>query len=134
MGYDLIPINKGVKSMRGYIFTWPMLLTMTGAGYLFGYGDNRATAGTFFYDEGVCPVSNDGLKVSAEDAVTIARLFKGFVSVERANKVEWEKLNDLQRKLRLSFDKRAEPCGERFLKEAETLADFCEKSGGFEIW
>ena len=38
MGYDLIPINKGIYSKSGMIFTWPTILEETGAGYLFNYG------------------------------------------------------------------------------------------------
>ena len=38
MGYDLLPRNKAIAPKNGMIFTWPVILEVTGAGYLFGYG------------------------------------------------------------------------------------------------
>jgi hypothetical protein len=91
MGYDLIPINKGIYSKSGMIFTWPTILEETGAGYLFNYGKNTFDPGKYIYDgsrNDGSPVSNDGFSVSKEEALIMARLFRGYVFVKRGLRKE----------------------------------------------
>lgn len=100
MGYDLIPKKEGVASKNGMIFTWPVILQETGAGYLFGYGMNTFDPGRYIYDgsrpDG-SPVSNDGFDVSKEDALIMARLFRGYVFVKRGLVEEWNKMPEKEK-------------------------------------
>lgn len=137
MGYDLIANKKGVKDKRGFVFTWPIILQETGAGYLFGYGMNTFSSG-YIYDgnrpDG-SPVSNNGFEISKEEALIMARLFRGYVFVKRSLREEWEKKTQEDRlMLKRLIGNKAEPPAEVFLQKIEELADFCEQSEGFKIW
>lgn len=136
MGYDLIPKNKEADCQSGMIFTWPQILNETGACYLFGYGTNTANPGFYIYNGSRgfgSPVSNDGFKVSPSESKIMAKLFRGYVFVKRAIREEWEKKTPEEKSVILSFDKKAEPPCESFINKVESLANFCEKSGGFRI-
>ena len=137
MGYDLLPKNKDVDSKLGMIFTWPVILNETGACYLFGYGDHTFSPGKYIYDgsrKDGSPVSNDGFEVTKEEACIMARLFRGYVSVKRALKEEWDQLSKQgQIRIKSMLGEKAEPPAEEFLHKIEMLADFCEQSEGFNI-
>lgn len=137
MGYDLLPKNKDVDSKHGMIFTWPVILNETGACYLFGYGDHTFSPGKYIYDgsrKDGSPVSNDGFEVTKEEACIMARLFRGYVSVKRALREEWDQLSEAgQIKIKSMLGEKAEPPAEEFLHKIEMLADFCEQSEGFNI-
>nr|DAX92105.1 MAG TPA: hypothetical protein [Caudoviricetes sp.] len=138
MGYDLIPKREGVTSKHGMIFTWSVILNETGVCYLFGYGDHTFSPGKYIYDgsrEDGSPVSNDGFEVTKEEACIMARLFRGYVSVKRELKKEWDQLSEArQTQIKCILGKKAEPPTEEFLHKIEMLADFCEQSEGFNIW
>ena len=138
MGYDLIPINKGIYSKSGMIFTWPTILEETGAGYLFNYGKNTFDPGKYIYDgsrNDGSPVSNDGFSVSKEEALIMARLFRGYVFVKRGLRKEWDKKTESEQVMMISrFGKTSEPPSEDFLKKVESMAEFCEQSEGFNIY
>ncbi len=113
-----------------------MILNETGAGYLFGYGDNTVKPGFYIYNgkRGPgSPVSNDGFKVSASEAKAMAKLFRGYAHVKRAIREEGEILNSEERAIYSKFKWYKEPPSEEFIKKVEELAEFCEKSGGFRI-
>lgn len=137
MGYDLIPKKEGVDSKHGMIFTWPVILNKTGACYLFGYGNHTFSPGKYIYNgsrKDGSPVSNDGFEVTKEDAIVMARLFRGYVSVKRALRKEWDKKPENEQVMIKSIlGKKAEPPAEEFLHKIEMLADFCEQSEGFNI-
>jgi hypothetical protein len=136
MGYDLMPKNKDAGEPSGMIFTWPIILNETGAGYLFGYGQNTIAPGTYVYNGSRgpgSPVSNDGFKVTPSEAKAMAKLFRGYVFVKRAIREEWDKKTEEQQKNILAFDEKATPPKEEFINKVESLAEFCEKSGGFRI-
>lgn len=138
MGYDLIANKKGVKDKRGFVFTWPIILQETGAGYLFRYGINTFDTNRYIYDgsrpDG-SPVSNDGFDVSKEDALIMAKLFRGYVSVKLELREEWDKIPvEKQVMLESIYGKGAVPPSVEFLQKIEELADFCEQSEGFKIW
>lgn len=79
------------------IFTWPVILNETGACYLFGYGDHTFSPGKYIYvgsRKDGSPVSNDGFEVTKEEACIMARLFRGYVSVKRELKEEWDQLSE----------------------------------------
>ena len=137
MGYDLIPIRSEAGSPRGMIMTWPMILQETGAGYLLGYGINTVKAGYYVYDgrRGPgSPVSNDGFKVSASEAKTMAKLFRGYVFVQRAIRKDYEAMSSHDKEIDSKFNcMHKEPPCEEFINKVEELAEFCEKSKGFRI-
>lgn len=138
MGYDLIPKKKGVNSKSGMIFTWPVILEETGAGYLLGYGMNTFDRGRYIYNgsrpDG-SPVSNDGFEVSKEDALAMAKLFRGYVFVKRELRKEWDKKPEEERvRIKSFLGNNVEPPAEAFLQKVEALAEFCEQSEGFNIW
>lgn len=138
MGYDLVPKKEDVNSKHGMIFTWPTILEETGAGYLFGCGMNTFKRWKYIYDgsrpDG-SPVSNDGFEVSANDALVVARLFRGYVFVKRGLREEWDKMPEEEQILTRSLlGEKAVPPAEEFLQKVEMLADFCEQSGGFNIY
>lgn len=138
MGYDLIPINKGIYSKSGMIFTWPTIIEETGAGYLFNYGKNTFDPGKYIYDgsrNDGSPVSNDGFSVSKEEALIMARLFRGYVFVKRGLRKEWDKKTESEKVVIMSrFGKMSEPPSEEFLQKVESMAEFCEQSEGFNIY
>lgn len=138
MGYDLIPKRKEVEAKSGMILTWPIILQETGAGYLLGYGDITFDPGKYIYDgsrpDG-SPVSNDGFDVSKEDSLVMARLFRGYVSVKRALREEWNKIPESRKVwIKSMRGNGVEPPAEVFLQKVEALAEFCEQSEGFNIW
>lgn len=137
MGYDLIPKKEGADCKCGMIFTWPIILQETGAGYLFGYGMSTFEPGRYVYDgsrKDGSPVSNDGFEVIKEDAIIMARLFRGYVSVKRALREEWDKKTENEQvMIKNVLREKAEPPAEEFLQEVENLAEFCEQSEGFNI-
>lgn len=138
MGYDLIPKKEGVNSKSGMIFTWPVILQETGAGYLFGYGTNTFDPGKYIYNgsrpDG-SPVSNDGFEVSKDEALVMAKLFRGYVFVKRELRKEWDKEPEKEQVwLKSLLGNKAEPPAETFLQKVEELAEFCEQSEGFNIW
>lgn len=137
MGYDLIPKKEGVEAKSGMIFTWPIILDKTGAGYLFGYGINTFDTGKYIYDASRSdgsPVSNDGFDVPKEDALIMARLFRGYVSVKRELREEWDKIPvEKQVMLESIYGKGTVPPSVEFLQKVEALADFFEQSEGFNI-
>lgn len=136
MGYDLTPRKKDVLSKNGMLFTWPRILNETGACYLFGYGTNPLSPGQYIYNGSRgpgSPVSNDGFKVTNEEAKIMAKLFKGYVFVKRGIMEEWEKKTGDEKALILSFNNQNEPLSVEFINKVEELAEFCEQSGGFTI-
>ena len=72
-------------------------------------------------------------KVTPSEAKAMAKLFRGYVSVKRAIREEWEKKTEEEKEILLSVNKRAAPPGEEFINKVEGLIDFCEQSGGFRI-
>ena len=83
MGYDLRPKNKNVEEMRINAFVWPFILQDTGMGYVLGYGAGMRP-GTYVYLNGNngSPASNDGYKVTATEAKTMAKIARGYLSVK----------------------------------------------------
>lgn len=82
--YKLIPKKEGIDFKEETIFFWSFILQDTGAGYLFRYGRNTFNANKCIYDGSRTdgsPVSNDGFDVSKEDALVMARLFRGYAYV-----------------------------------------------------
>ena len=98
---------------------------------------NTFDPGRYIYDgsrpDG-SPVSNDGFDVSKEDALIMARLFRGYVFVKRGLVEEWNKMPEKEKtQIQSLLGKRVTPPAEDFLAKIEALADFCEQSEGFNI-
>ena len=138
MGYDLMAKNKSVDPKIGMIITWPMMLNETGACYLLGYGDISFKAGHYIYDgsrNDGSPVSNDGFEVSKEEAMIMARLFRGYVKVKREILKEWEAMTEEEKKvIRSIMGEHVVPPGSDFINKVEEMADFLENSDGFNIY
>lgn len=136
MGYSLMPKNKDAGCPKGMILTWPQILNETGVCYLFGYGDNTISLGTYIYDESRgpgSPVSNDGFKVTSSEAKIMAKMFRGYVFVKRAIREEWNKKTEEEKKIMMAINVGLVPPSEDFINKIESLIGFCEKSGGFTI-
>ncbi len=136
MGYDLMPKNKEAGSPHGMLFTWPLILNETGACYLLGYGNNTVDIGSYVYNGSRgpgSPVSNDGFKVTASEAKVMAKLFRGYVFVKRFIREEWDKKTEDEKNRILSYKTCKEQPSKEFIDKVESLAEFCEKSGGFRI-
>lgn len=84
MGYYLKPRNKKVEPIRIGAFSWPIILQITGAGYIIGYGKGKGPASYVYQTGGIgSPVSNDGYSISAFESKAMARAAWGFASVKR---------------------------------------------------
>lgn len=142
MGYDLHPKNKNVEALSIGAFSWPIFLQETGMGYVLGYGAGRSP-GTYVYSTGNngSPASNNGYKVSATEAKMMARIARGFISVQRFINKEWEAMPEDERKRgqEMKSHDGVNPLyktgwHEDQLKKIEKFAEFAEKSGGFRIF
>lgn len=137
MGYDLKPKKPEAGFPSGMFMTWPIILAETGAGYILGYGADTTKPGMYVYNGARgpgSPVSNDGFKVTPGEAKIMAKLFRGYVFVKEMIREEWDKKTKEERAKILSYGYAKEPPSEEFINKVKSLADFCEKSGGFRIW
>jgi hypothetical protein len=140
MSYDLRAKNKDVKDMSVGAFTWPIFLQDTGMGYVLGYGAGMRP-GSYVYQNGNngSPASNDGYKVTATEAKMMAKVARGYISVQRFVNKEWDELPPEDRKEKEEWEARSQhkiyrtKVHEDHLKKLEQIADFMEKSGGFTI-
>lgn len=139
MAYDLIPVNKKVKELSIGAFAWPIYLQETGMGYVLGYGQ-AMMPGTYVYNNGNkgSPVSNDGYKVSSLEAKMMAKIARGFITVQRYVNKEWEAIPEEQveslKASQTGFGPTyRHPWHEDRLKLIEQFADFAEQSKGFKI-
>jgi len=141
MSYDLKPVNKKEKTFSIGAFSWPIMLQQTGMGYVLGYGAGRAPASYVYQSNNKgSPVSNDGYKVSGTDAKIMAKILRGYISVQRFVNKEWEAVPEEEKKMQ----KDAKIIGsgtplyrgevhEDVLVRYEKFAEFAEKSKGFSI-
>jgi hypothetical protein len=142
MGYTLTARKKGaaVEEMNVGLFTWPMYLQETGAGYVLGYGEGRSP-GSYVYKSGGqgSPVSNDGYKVSSREAKMMAAVIRGYISVQKFVNKEWDKLSPEDRERdEVATGYKGKPIyrarfHEDHLSALEKISDFMEQSGGFTI-
>lgn len=134
MGYDLRPINKKVSEIRFGAFIWPSMLRDTGMGYVLGCG-NSIEPFTYIYNKGNkgSPCSNDGYRVYASEAIAMAKVARGYVSVHRYVNKLYEEMAPEKREKYEGNPNYVQPHNEVFLKQLEEFADFAEKSGGFTI-
>lgn len=136
MGYELKPKNKEIDELQIGAFSWPIILEETGIGYIIGYGagiDPR----TYVYQTGNSgsPTSNDGYMVTAFEAKAMAKAARGFVSVQRFMRKEWDSLTEDDRARKEQFeDAYKKPWHDSKINLVETFAEFAEKSSGFRIW
>lgn len=139
MGYELSPKNKKIKELRVGAFMWPIILQETGMGYVLGYGAGRTPA-SYVYQNGNngSPASNDGYKVTAFEAKAMAKVARGFCSVQRFVNKEWDAIPEPEKTTMLEYTSRGAKLyrgtwHEDRLKEIEAFADFAENSRGFTI-
>lgn len=140
MGYDLCPNNKELESISIGAFSWPIYLQETGMGYVLGYGTGFKP-GSYVYSQGNngSPVSNNGYKVTATEAKMMAKVARGYVSVQRFVNKEWEELPEETVKEyekaneQHSFKVYRAKMHEDHLAWLEKFADWAVKSKGFKI-
>lgn len=134
MGYDLNPKNKKIESISVGAFRWPILLQETGMGYILWYGTGFKS-GTYVYQNGNngSPVSNDGYKVTANQAKMMAAIARGYVFVQRHVNQEWDALSPEDFEYWEKSQYVRKKMHEDHLIFLEKFADFAEKSGGFSI-
>lgn len=141
MGYELIAKNKKIKSISMGL-KWPIILQETGAGYILGYGSGR-TPGSYVYQTGNhgSPSSNDGYIVSSGDSKMMAKILRGYISVQRFINKEWEKIPDPEKQRQINakiMDSHKPlykpPMAEGWMKTIEDVAIFMENSNGFRIY
>ena len=136
MECNLTPKNKKACPPCVLRYIWPMVLNETGAGYLLGYGEIEAVPGSYVYNGNRgpgTPVSNEGFIVTAEEAKIMAKLFRGYAFVKRGVRKQWGKLPERNKQMAIYINERSEPPDDDFINKVESLADFCEKSGGFTV-
>ena len=140
MGYDLRPRNKKIDEFSIGAFSWPIILQETGMGYVLGYGKSMCP-GQYVYQSGNngSPASNDGYKVTSDQAKCMAKIARGFLSVQLFVNEEWDKLNEEERIAHeeTKFDGKCiyRPAwrNKQVLDKIEQFAEFAEKSQGFTI-
>ena len=153
MGYDFRPVNPDAGDFHLGAFSFPVLLEA--CGYLFS-SVNRG--GQWYCAFGNDPrmgenypmiLSNDGFKVTEEEAKIMARIARNVVLIQRtlpdenlgegyASKPSFKR-EDVEKMLMKAMSD-AEPgpwpikIRADFVDKFEKFADWMEKSGGFEIW
>lgn len=140
MGYELRATNKNLEELSIGAFSWPIFLQETGMGYILGYGTGFKP-GSYVYNNGNngSPVSNDGYKVTSTEAKAMAKVARGYISVQRFVNKEWEQLPPETVKEyeeannRHSFKIYRPKMHEDHLKWLEKFAEWAEKSKGFTI-
>lgn len=152
MSYDLRPLNKDVEEFRFGAFSFPVLLEA--CGYLFScIQDGGRWYCAFGTDERMGDtypllITNDGFRVTAEEARIIARVARNFVAIQRTLPVENETedlrskstftKSDVQRLIDAMHGNKPGPWPVRirtdFTDRFEKFAEWAERSGGFEIW
>lgn len=139
MGYDLIGKNKKNGDFSFGAFSFPVLLEA--CGYLFPCIHNKAQWFCVFGVDERMPkgddypriLSNDGFKVTAEEAKIMARMARNFVIIQEELGKEKQKdfpfatpilhKNDWPMKIR-----------DDFVEKFRRFADWAEKSDGFKIY
>jgi hypothetical protein len=158
MSYDLAPTNKKAGTFSFGAFSFPILLDA--CGYLFPCIHN---GGQWYCAFGVDPrmpqgdtypriLSNDGFKVTANEARIMARVARNLVAIQRSlpdpspeelagagiqQKMEFKREDVEAMLLRaMSGAKEHWPLKIRsdFTDKFERFAEWAERSGGFEIW
>lgn len=144
MSYDLKPRNKKIEEVRFGAFIWSIMLQETGMGYVLGYGAN-ITPASYVYNTGRkgSPVSNDGYRVSSDEAKAMAKVARGYISVKRFINKQYEEASDEQKnnwKSALYYGEKRlvkklyeQEVSEDLLLKIEKFADFAENSNGFAI-
>ena len=136
MGYDLQPRNKELEQFYLRAFSFPVLLVI--CGYLwpcinrgpkwccvFGV-DERMPKG----QTSPTLITNDGFRVTAEEARIMARMTRNFVAIQRSLPDQEEQgmstlgyLEHWPRKIR-----------DDWVDRFEAFAEWAEQSQGFKIW
>lgn len=125
MGYDLIANNKKCEDFHFGAFSFPVLLEA--CGYLFPCIQHKGQWFCVFGKDERMPkeddyprlISNDGMKITKEEAKIMARIAENFVIIQR--KLE----NDSKWPIKIRED---------FINKFEKFSEWAPKTNGFEIW
>lgn len=138
MGYSLIPTKKELESINVGIFSWPIYLQESGAGYVLGYGAGIRPA-TYVYQSGKkgSPVSNDGYYVTSRQAKTMSVVIDGYLSVQKFMRQEIDSLPEEKVKEMEESNKMFKiynmPIAQKHLDKLEQISKFMKNCGGFKI-
>jgi len=139
MGYDLSSRNKEAGDFYMGAFSWSWMIN-AGVGLVIGTGPAKNPASYSYTPDakGASPQTNDGYRVTAEQARMMAAAARGLVNVERFIAKEWEQMSEEDRKLDTEWNERSKiyrtPVRDDFIDKAAAFAEWAEKSGGFAIW
>jgi hypothetical protein len=153
MGYDFRPVKSEAGDFHLGAFSFPVLLEA--CGYLFSSvhrgGQWYCTFGTDprMGDSYPLILSNDGFKVTEEEAKIMARIARNYVAVQRSlpdenlgigmdSKPSFKREDVMNLLVNAMHDNKPEKWPRKirtdFVDKFEKFADWMEKSGGFEIW
>ena len=153
MGYDLIARNKSADTFHFGAFSFPVLLEA--CGYLFPCIHNGSRWYCVFGVDPRMPksdkyprvLSNDGFKVTAEEAKIMARIARNYVEIQHSlpdsnetqdmrSKSVFAK-DDVEKLMNAMHGNKDEPWPVKirtdFAAKFAEFAEWAEKSGGFEI-
>ncbi|MEK4193262.1 hypothetical protein [Paenibacillus sp. FSL L8-0323] len=140
MPYDLYPRKKDVERISYGVFFWPYILLEIGVGLVIGAGNSIRPASYRYNPDkrGASPMSMDGYYVTKKNACLMAAVARGWASVERGKREEWESLSEEERTRMEEWNKDfvktySLPAALETIEKVEGFADFAEKSGGFRI-
>lgn len=140
MGYDLKSRWKNNEGLYIGAFIWSWMLS-EGVGLILGSMDGRSPGTyTFIPRNGLDPHSNEGFRVTADEARAMSKAARALVSGYKFIEKQWNELTDEQRERDYKHNetstvfKYKTPIRNDFLQKAIEFADWAEKSGGFEIW
>lgn len=112
-----------------------------GVGLIIGFMKGRTPAEyTFIPRNGLDPHSNEGFRVTADEAKAMAKAARALVSGYKFIEKQWNELTEEQREKDYKHNETSTsfryktPIRGDFLQTALEFADFAEKSGGFTIW
>lgn len=143
MGFDLVANNEGVEDFQVGPFSWSWILNKCGVGLPLVTGPGLIPG---MYIHRPCdtsrgsPQTNDGFKVSSEQALHMG-LIAGFaVEYQRTLAFVWEnRTTSEEREMweRINKDQVGylnRPACERLVNELLEFSEWAKASGGFEIW
>jgi hypothetical protein len=137
MGFDLKPRNKAAGFFHMGAFSWHWMLE-AGVGLPFCYGKGIEPA-QFVYGgrkDGLCIGYNDGARITASEARTMATLARWVADYQDAVHRLHDEATEEARKRWESDPHRiySLPVRRDFIKLARDFADWAEKSGGFRVY
>ena len=136
MGFDFKPRNKDAGDYHLGEFSWPSMLD-AGLGLVLGTGPGFRPSEFVHVSrpDGLCVQYNDGAAVTAEECKDLAKWARWIARVQEARINAFDKLTDVE-KNQIRADESGvykQPWSRVRVEQFRDFADWCERSGGFEI-